>query len=188
MSIAVELRAGGRPRRGEPRQDAVTDERPGRLDVRDLRVWYGTDRGPVRAVDGVRSTSARARSLGLVGESGCGKSTLGRGSSACCPRARLSTARSLYDGPNLVGAVGPASCASCAVRPGADLPGAPDPAEPADADRGALRGDAQARTSRVSTSGDPPPLARGARARWGSRRPATASTRTSSRAGCGSGS
>ncbi len=49
------------------------------LQVDDLRVWYGTPRGPVRAVDGLNLTVARGESVGLVGESGCGKSTLGRG-------------------------------------------------------------------------------------------------------------
>ncbi len=45
------------------------------LEVRDLRVYYHTSRGPVKAVDGVSFHVGRGERFGLVGESGCGKST-----------------------------------------------------------------------------------------------------------------
>ena len=44
------------------------------LRVEDLRTYYHTQVGVVRAVDGVDLAIAPGRTLGLVGESGCGKS------------------------------------------------------------------------------------------------------------------
>lgn len=47
------------------------------LQVDDLRVYYQTLRGDVKALDGVSFSIADGEIMGLAGESGCGKTTLG---------------------------------------------------------------------------------------------------------------
>ena len=48
------------------------------LAVDNLRVYYRTLHGDVRALDGVSFTVADGEIMGLAGESGCGKTTLGK--------------------------------------------------------------------------------------------------------------
>jgi peptide/nickel transport system ATP-binding protein len=48
-----------------------------KLKVSGLKAYYFTDKGIIRAVDGVNFEVAEGESLGIVGESACGKSTLG---------------------------------------------------------------------------------------------------------------
>jgi peptide/nickel transport system ATP-binding protein len=72
------------------------------VDVRGLRVWYGTGGDPVRAVDGIDFQIRRGETLGLVGESGCGKSTLGRGILGLLPKNATSAGEVIYEGRNLV--------------------------------------------------------------------------------------
>ena len=73
------------------------------VSVRDLRVYYGTTRGAVRAVDRVSLDIGPGQVLGLVGESGCGKSTLGRGIIGLLPEGAVADGEVMYAGRNLVG-------------------------------------------------------------------------------------
>ena len=45
------------------------------LEVKDLKTYFFTQKGPVKAADGVQFMIRKGESFGLAGESGCGKST-----------------------------------------------------------------------------------------------------------------
>jgi peptide/nickel transport system ATP-binding protein len=71
------------------------------ISARDVRVWYGTTRGAIRAVDGVSFDLLPGETLGLVGESGCGKSTLGRGLMGLLPDGAKRDGEVLFRGKDI---------------------------------------------------------------------------------------
>jgi peptide/nickel transport system ATP-binding protein len=56
------------------------------LEVVDARTHFQTNRGVVRAVDGVTVSLDRGRTIGIVGESGCGKTVLSRSIMGLLPK------------------------------------------------------------------------------------------------------
>lgn len=73
------------------------------LEVDGLEMRYGTERGEVRAVDGVDLKLDKGQSLGIAGESGCGKSSLALTMIKLLPRnARIVSGRMVFDGRDLV--------------------------------------------------------------------------------------
>src|SRR5215210_638497 len=74
------------------------------LSVRDLRVYYHTPRGAVRAVDGVTFDIKAGERLGLVGESGSGKTTIALALMQLIrPPGKIEGGQVLIDGVNLIG-------------------------------------------------------------------------------------
>lgn len=74
------------------------------LQVHDLKTWFATSRGPLKAVDGVSLQLERGQALGLVGESGSGKSVLIRSIAGfdLGGNVSLSEGRSIFEGADIL--------------------------------------------------------------------------------------
>jgi len=76
------------------------------LEVRDLRLEYATDRGPLPAVDGVSlDLEERGQALGIIGESGSGKTSLAIALMRLLPRNATLTGGSMRLGGEDIGAL-----------------------------------------------------------------------------------
>ncbi len=72
------------------------------LEVRDLKTYFDTMEGVVRAVDGINFSLDEGESLGLAGESGCGKTTAALSIMGLLPRnARVVSGAINYQGHDL---------------------------------------------------------------------------------------
>jgi oligopeptide/dipeptide ABC transporter ATP-binding protein len=74
------------------------------LEVRGLQTHFATERGVVRAVDGVDLRLERGRTLGIVGESGCGKSVTALSIMGLVPQppGRIPAGEVLFEGEDLL--------------------------------------------------------------------------------------
>jgi peptide/nickel transport system ATP-binding protein len=73
------------------------------MDVEDLKMYYRTSGGWVRAVDGLTFQVESGRGLGVVGESGCGKTSIAITLMKILPRnARIFGGRVIFDGKDIV--------------------------------------------------------------------------------------
>jgi len=75
------------------------------LSVRDLRVYFRTEDGVAKAVDGVSYDIGRGECVCIVGESGCGKtvSALAILGLVPCPPGEINSGSILFDGMDILG-------------------------------------------------------------------------------------
>ena len=72
------------------------------LSIKDLTVEYSTERGALRAVDGISLDMDEGEVLGLAGESGCGKSTLAFSILRILPRTARTAGALRLNGENVL--------------------------------------------------------------------------------------
>ena len=74
------------------------------LDIEDLRTYFETPRGVVKAVDGVDIALKQGDTLGIVGESGCGKTVLALSILRLIPMppGKIVSGRILFNGVDLL--------------------------------------------------------------------------------------
>ncbi|MCH4887006.1 ABC transporter ATP-binding protein [Acidaminobacter sp. JC074] len=66
------------------------------LEVKDLKVYFDTEDGVIKAVDGISFEVKKGKTLGLVGESGCGKSLTSKTIIGIEPKTSKATGEIIY--------------------------------------------------------------------------------------------
>ena len=121
-----------------------TDNRCSRCE--NLKTWFYTPDGIVKAVNGVSFTLHEGEALGLVGESGCGKSVSAMSLMRLIPTppGRIVEGEVIFDGRDLLKLQRRGDPAGPRQRHRDDLPGPDDLAQPGPDDRAADRRGARA--------------------------------------------
>src|SRR5262245_60294978 len=99
----VSVKAAANRLFGRPANEGETAAMPEVLRVENLRVYYHTEDGAVKAVDDVSFSLERGQRLGLVGESGSGKSTIALSLMRMIrPPGKIEDGQIILDGQNLL--------------------------------------------------------------------------------------
>ncbi|WP_442600418.1 ABC transporter ATP-binding protein [Neobacillus sp. D3-1R] len=80
----------------------MQQKREGILEVKNLQTHFSTDRGVVKAVDGVDFKVEKGQTLGIVGESGCGKSITSLSIMRLIDSGKIAGGEVLFKGENLL--------------------------------------------------------------------------------------
>ncbi len=74
----------------------------GLLEIRDLKIKFATQRGPLSAVSGVDIEARAGEIVGIVGESGCGKTVTALSVMGLLPERTRTSGKILLEGENLL--------------------------------------------------------------------------------------
>lgn len=76
---------------------------PNILEIKDLKIYYKTSKGYVKAIDGISFGLKKGESVGLVGESGCGKTSVAMAIMKLLPNnAEIISGQILFNGEDII--------------------------------------------------------------------------------------
>lgn len=72
------------------------------VEVRDLKVYFNTDKGIVKSVNGVSFNINEGETIGIVGESGCGKSVTAMSLMKLLPTSKIEGGEIIFQGKDIL--------------------------------------------------------------------------------------